>query len=142
MPKALGALLKRVFPILAVMLLLAGCDAKFDDASQSYSAIIGTQFQIRGELYIFGLPIERGNNKDVRSYVIHPPPGIAGRDLISKARVPVGTKFEIIKVQKCSNCFPFPSYNKYVLRFSNGMYSDAPVYFTDEVFSEKGRLWL
>jgi len=124
-----------------LVIFMSGCTADFNDISNEYPEILNIEFQTKDKLYIYGYTLEVERNPRLDAYTIEVPPGIGGPEIISKSVLPVGTKFKIYKVQKCSNCFPFPAYTRFLIQFSNDQFSDAPVHFGEYIFVNKGKLW-
>jgi hypothetical protein len=73
---------------------------------------------------------------------LHEPPGVSGPEILSEFTLPIGSKFSIYKVEKCSNCFPFFAHSRFLIKLkTNGKFKSVPMHFGEYIFSQKGVLW-
>ena len=136
--------MNKIIFLIFITLLLCGCLAKFKDISsqQEYAQIIGVEYETTKDLLIFGYTLKLEKNKKLDGYAIYKAPGIGGPEILSKEILPAGTVFTIIKVQQCSNCFPFPAYIQFLIKFRDSKkYNNYKVSFGENIFSIKDEVW-
>ncbi len=131
---------KLIFLILGII-LLSGCIAEFEDVSAKYPDVINSEYKAIGKLFIYGYTLKVEKNNKLNGYSLHEPPGVGGPEILSKSKLPIGSKFTIYKVEKCSNCFPFPAYTRFLIKFKNSKFSAVPIHFGEHIFRKKGELW-
>ena len=137
-----GVDLKKLITFIVCVLFLTGCTAEFKDNSSEYSQILNKEFETLGEMNIYSYTLKVEQNKKIDGYSLHEPPGISGPEIIRKFWLPVGSKFTIYKVEKCSNCLPFSSYSRFLIKLkNNSKFKSVPMHFGKYIYSQKGVLW-
>ena len=91
-----------------MFLILTGCQAEYKDVSKEakYSNLINTRFQTLETLLIHGVNLGENKEKEIDIYKVSRKPGTGGRYIISKIDLKSGSKIEIEKVLRCTNCAP------------------------------------
>ena len=114
---------------LMVVFLLTGCSEKYEDASAEgdYSTLIGQQLETRVEMLMHGVTTDRDYKKEINYFSITPRPGFDGSEVIIRSVLPVGSRFRVERVEKCTNCW-FSRTRLCVSMPSRPKKSGAPVY--------------
>jgi len=135
---------KTIFLIL-VSISLFGCSAEFEDISDSskYVQYLGVEYETTKDLLIYGYTLKLEKNKKLDGFAIYAPPSVAsGPEFLSKEILPKGSVFSIIKIQKCSNCFPFSAYIQFLIKFKGlEKYNNYKVSFKEGVFNIKNEVF-
>lgn len=100
--------MKRTIFILLLSFSLSGClITEWEDVSSEpqYSGLIGVEMISNEQLRAHGITIESNYEKILNHYSITPLPGFSGPEVLSTTTLPKGTKFKIIKVIRCIDCF-------------------------------------
>jgi hypothetical protein len=107
-----------ILPLIA--LLFSSCIAEYEDISNSSEAktLVGREYILLKPLVAHGIADFRNLSEEVEYYVLMPPPGIAGPEVVERLEISEGSRVSVTKVMKCSNCFLVkPMY--VVLEFTN-----------------------
>ena len=126
------------------ILLLCGCLAEFKDISsqEEYEQLIGFEYETTQNLLIYGYTLKLERNKKIDGFAIYEIPGVSGPEYITKEILPKGTVFTILQVNKCSNCFPFPAYKQFIIKFKDlKKYNRHKVSFGENIFNRKNNVW-
>ncbi len=124
------------------LFVLCGCVAKFNDESVKYSSIINKEYTTLKDLDVYGYTLKVEKNKKLDGYTIHQPPGVSGPEIVSRTLLPIGTKFRIYRIESCSNCVPFTSYTRYLIKLVNqGDFAAVPMHFGEDIINEKYVVW-
>ena len=111
---SIGVDLKKL--VFVLVFLLTACVAEFGDDSKNYQSIMNAEYETTSKLFVFGYTLKVEEEPKIDGYALHEPPGISGPEILSKSQLPIGSKFRIYKVVKCSNCFPFSSYRHFLIK--------------------------
>ena len=133
--------MNKIIILLFIPFILCGCLAEFEDISNSkeYALYIGNEYVTTKDLLIYGYTLKLEKNKKLDGYAIYEAPGIAsGPEILSKEILPKGATFSIIKIQRCSNCFPLPAYIQFLIKFRDiNKYDNYKVSFEEGIFKVK-----
>jgi len=128
--------------IFFILLTLTGCMAKFKNITNTYSSVIGVELETTKDLLIYGYTLTLEKNKKLNGYVIHDYPGVSGPEYLSESILPKGTIFTIQRVEKCSNCWPFPAYKNFFIKItSTNIYDNHETHLRDYLYLQRGRVW-
>jgi hypothetical protein len=110
---------------------MMGCKSKeFRDVSAetSQSHFIGTTYKAKKELIICGIARDVGYPKVMEYYTVMEPPGVGGPEVLSLQVLPADTLMKIIRVERCKNCPPFLTEQRWVVDvLSNKTFKGHPV---------------
>ena len=133
--------MNRTIFLIFISFLLCGCLAEFEDISNNkeYARYIYVEYETTKDLLIFGYTLKLEKDKKLDGFIIYEAPGVAsGPEILSKEILPKGTVFSIIKIQRCSNCFPLPAYIQFLIKFRDlKKYDDYKVSFEEGIFKVK-----
>ncbi|MDD5703931.1 MAG: hypothetical protein PHU23_18005 [Dehalococcoidales bacterium] len=117
--------------VACLLLAMVGCKSKeFRDVSAeaSLSHFIGTTYKSKRELVICSIAKDIGYPKIADYYTVMEPPGIGGPEVLSLQVLPADTLMKIIRVERCNNCPPFLTEQRWVVDvLSNRTFKDHPV---------------
>lgn len=136
--------MKRIILFLFIPFLLFGCVAEFEAIgnNKDYARYIGVEYETTQDLLIFGYTLKLEKDKKLDGFAIYEAPGIAsGPEILSKEILPKYTVFSIIKIQRCSNCFPLPAYIQFIVKFRDiRKYDNYKVSFEEGIFKVKDKV--
>src|SRR3954469_23007552 len=97
-------LMERFAIVIFAAIALAGCNAEFDDVSETpeYRKVIGELCPVQTSLNAHGvtLPVQRNTQTDV---IVLTSLNLSGPEITLSTRLPKGTTLEIVGVRKCKN---------------------------------------
>ncbi|MEP7706544.1 hypothetical protein [Paraglaciecola sp. 25GB23A] len=123
--------LRTLFLILSTFSLSGCLITEWEDVSgeDEYKQIIGVQLKTKVAFDLHGVTMEPNYEKVLHQYALMESPGFSGPEVLSKANIPVGTLFNLVKVIRCVDCI-FKK-EKLVLEFtSSDKYKDAPITYS------------
>ena len=126
----------RVFISILLTISLTGClITEWEDVSteQEFTSIIGTQLKTKVKFIIHVVTMEPNYEPILHHYSLMEAPGFSGPEVLSRQEVPIGTKFNLVKVIRCIDC-TFKKERIVVEFISNGHYQDAPITFSYDRF--------
>lgn len=94
--------------LLATLAMISGCRfANFANISEQpeFTPLISTSYSTKIPLLIHGVNMDQPIAEDIDQYTITPEPGIGGREIKTRDKLPVGTVFEIKAIWECTNCY-------------------------------------
>ena len=102
----------------------------FDDVSNEYEELINTTYKTKSEMFIYGINMDNPIGNDIDEYILWKPPGLSGREVISKGYLPVGSIIKINKILKCNDCYLSfkPRIKSQITILSSNNYNDHNVY--------------
>lgn len=86
-----------------------GCSmAKYTDVSheEKFKMVINKDYVTLKELMIHGVTLDRNYKKNIDIYSITEMAGFSGPEVVSKNILSKGTIFKIIRVVRCTSCWP------------------------------------
>lgn len=91
--------------LISLCLLLTGCNQEFEDISsqKNYRHLVNKEYRTIQALLIHGLTKDN-NRRIIDYYAMTTRPGMGGPEVLSSARIEVGSIIRIIKIQRCVNC--------------------------------------
>jgi hypothetical protein len=103
--------------VLLLACLLAGfaCDAKYEDVGgqPEFAPLVGAEFRTLVKLELHGISLSTHPTHEVDYYVVTPPPGIGGREVVERSVVPRGSQVRVSRVLRCSNCLGRSLFDSY-----------------------------
>jgi len=99
--------MKNLIYIMLLSISLSGClITKWNDVSQEpkFAGLIGAEFVVNEPFRAHGVTMKPNYEKILDHYSITPLPGFSGPEVLSITILPKGTKFKIIRVQRCVDC--------------------------------------
>jgi hypothetical protein len=95
------------FILPVIVFLFSSCIAEYEDISNSpeAKALVGRDYILLRPLVAHGIADFRNLSEEVEYYVLMPPPGIAGPEVVERLEISEGSHVSVTKVMKCSNCF-------------------------------------
>lgn len=120
----------RFATVIYVTFALSGCNAEFDDVSETpeHRQVVGELCQVQSPLNAYGvtLNVERNKRTDVIALTSL---NLSGPEITFSTHLPAGTTLEIIAVRKCKNC-PFDDRIEYRVQPQPmpKVFSNIPVY--------------
>jgi hypothetical protein len=87
--------------------ILIGCYiVNYEDVSDKgvHVALVGAKYKTLSELLIIGITLDQNYKKVIGIYSVIEYPGFSGREVLSRDALPIDTAFQIIKVERCTNC--------------------------------------
>jgi hypothetical protein len=128
----------RVLFIVLITFLLSSClITEWEDVSteNQYKSIIGTQLTTKVKFIIHGVTMEPNYEEILHHYALMEAPGFSGPEVLSREEIPIGTKFNLVKVIRCVDC-TFKR-EKIVLEFISGdKYQDAQITYSYDRYLE------
>lgn len=97
----------RIIALMA-MLLLAGCYmVSYEDVSRDpkYASHVGVEYRTTADMTVYRVSMDQNYGPSPSVYMIVPPPGFDGPEVISTARFPEGSTVKILTIQRCTDCF-------------------------------------
>jgi len=96
------------FVALLATLLLAGCYmVSYEDVSRDpkYASYVGAEYRTTADMTVYRVSMDQNYGPSPSAYMIVPPPGFDGPEVISTARFPEGSTVKILTIQRCTDCF-------------------------------------
>ncbi len=122
-----------VASLLLTLTLVSGClSAKYEDVSSvaPYAGLIGCAYASNIPVDAFGIAGDSTLNSTVEHYILRPPPGIAGRKIISRQHLPANTRINVQSVRRCTNCLTWglERFDLVVRVEGQPLFGDTPIY--------------
>lgn len=92
---------------MCLLSFLGACSpAEYADVSAepAFNKLIGTEFILREDVLIHGVTMEKNQDDDVDLFIVTTAPGFGGREVLSRSKLPAGSKITIKKVLECTTC--------------------------------------
>ena len=117
---------------LFILVFLKGCLAEYENVSKDsrFNHLIGTKYKTLIVLKIHGITYPKSNSKAVYQYDLTEAPGIAGREVIERRDLVIGSIIQIKAVMKCANCLP-ASIEFVIDIISGGSELKSPIWMRD-----------
>jgi hypothetical protein len=115
-----------------ISILLSGClITEWEDVSkeEKYRDVIGSIHTTKVIIFLHGVTMEPNYEKILDHYTLMKAPGFGGPEVLSKHKLPIGTKIEIVKVQRCIDCLK-KSEEVEIQLPKNNNFKDAPIRLT------------
>lgn len=132
--------MRKITVVLFAVLLISGCGfAEFEDVSGDarYSSLIGQEFVLRSDALIIGVTLDPNYKKTVDRYRLTVYPGFAGPEVVSTDVLPIGTKFRIERVERCTNCYLDRRVELVVRLTAGSEFTEADVRLNAETYSSR-----
>lgn len=102
--------LKAAIICIATIMFMSGCDllaAKYVDINEEAGIreIVSTSRTTTSDLLLLGID-SYPSQKKIKSYVLVPPPGFDGPEVLSRSVLPKGTVIHFTGARRCVNCYP------------------------------------
>lgn len=94
--------------LLTLHLFISGCGfVSFEDVSSQpqYSIFVGKHYRSTQPTKIYRISMDQNYKPEPSVYIVHSIPGISGPEVLSRAELPVGTTFQVLKVMRCTDCY-------------------------------------
>ena len=111
---------RRILRVLLFLLIFAilrgGCTvSEWGDigVDNSEPGIVGNHYEAQVAMGIYGIAL--GAEKTVDYYTIIRLPGIAGSEVLTSKKMPKGTEIKVVRIQKCTSCWPL-SWRRFVVQ--------------------------
>ena len=90
-----------------ITLFLSGCFQKSESIKHTspYNTLIGGTYESLVPLKLYGVTMASNYEESVSLYILLPPPGASGPEILSRVILPVGTTIKVKDVRRCTNCF-------------------------------------
>ena len=92
--------------VVCLFTLIFGCALKFEDVSHlpEYRSLLGNRFSLESEMFISGVNLPPGYEKDINIYIIGPTrPSWTGPELITRNTLEKGTILRIQGIRRSIN---------------------------------------
>ena len=130
--------MKNGFLLTVLIIFLSGCwTTKFVNIndSKTYNSMLRTKFKSIKPLKIHAIRTVR-KKREVTYYSIMEY-GIGGPEVLCQKEIPIGTVFEVVSVEKCTNCLFLYQYRAKINLLYSSDYVKAPVYIDYFLLEEK-----
>jgi hypothetical protein len=102
--------MKTLIACITLMMSLSGCDllaAKYVDVSREAGIreIVSSSRMTTSDLLLLGVDYYPSKKK-IEYYMLVPPPGFDGPEVLSRSLLPQGTGLYFTGAQRCTNCSP------------------------------------
>jgi hypothetical protein len=94
--------------LLTLHVLISGCGfVSFEDVSSQpeYSTYVGKHYRSTQSTEIYRISMDQNYRPEPSVYVVMGLPGISGPEVLTRAELPVGTTFQVLKVMRCTDCY-------------------------------------
>lgn len=101
-------MLLRTICSLALVVVLSACGfVSYEDVSSQsqWVGYIGKEYRSTQKSLIYRVSMDRDYGPTPSVYIVKIPPGISGREVLSKAELPIGTTLRVLKVMRCTDCY-------------------------------------
>lgn len=124
-------MMKTLLVFSLIVLMSISCAFEYRDVSgeDKYVQIVGKHFTTLEEMLIYGYSAD-DDFETLDGYAITEPPGIAGREILTRGTFPIGSVILLKKIMSCTNC-PFPVKKITIEILSDDFYSGKPASLID-----------
>lgn len=89
-------------------LLLAGCYlVSYEDVSRDSenAGYVGNEYRTTADMTVYRVSLDQNYGPFPSVYMLVPPPGLDGPEVISRIRFPEGSTVKVLTIQRCADCF-------------------------------------
>jgi hypothetical protein len=101
----------KLITLICFTFAILACQSKeYGDISKEskISHLVGKTYGSTKPLFIYGIRTEMSHRKIVAYHTIMET-SIAGPEVLSTNVLPKGTRVRVLRIERCTNCFPFPA---------------------------------
>src|SRR5688572_26064214 len=91
-----------------LVIFISGCGfVSFEDVSSEagFSGYVHGFYRTTSEMQVYRISMDRNYGPSPSLYMVVPPPGVDGPEVLSVATIPVGSTLQVQAVKRCVDCY-------------------------------------